>query len=79
MTRFIALFALWLLISATLSPPEKWKQVRVYVALCDNESQGIVPVPAKIGNCNDPDQNLYWGENGKKSGGGCHGKIILQT
>ncbi len=61
MTRFIALFALWLLISATLSPPEKWKQVRVYVALCDNESQGIVPVPAKIGNGNDPDQNLYWG------------------
>jgi phosphoserine aminotransferase len=60
MTRFIALFALWLLISATLSPPEKWKQVRVYVALCDNESQGIVPVPAKIGNGNDPDQNLYW-------------------
>jgi hypothetical protein len=35
--------------------------VHVYVALCDNDSQGIVPVPRKIGNGNDPDNNLYWG------------------
>ncbi len=31
------------------------------MALCDNENQGIVPVPAKIGNGNDPANNLYWG------------------
>ncbi len=31
------------------------------MALCDNDSQGIVPVPKKIGNGNDPDNNLYWG------------------
>ncbi len=33
----------------------------VVVALCDNASQGIVPVPAKLGDGDDPDSNLYWG------------------
>lgn len=33
----------------------------VFVALCDNKYQGIVPVPAKIGNGQDPVNNLYWG------------------
>jgi uncharacterized protein YijF (DUF1287 family) len=37
------------------------KTVHVLVALCDNESQGIVPVPAKLGNGTDPANNLYWG------------------
>lgn len=37
------------------------KVIHVVVALCDNESQGIVPVPAKIGNGDDPANNLYWG------------------
>ncbi|WP_211316495.1 hypothetical protein U0035_09830 [Niabella yanshanensis] len=37
------------------------KNVHVLVALCDNKYQGIVPVPAKIGNGQDPDNNLYWG------------------
>lgn len=31
------------------------------VALCDNASQGIQPVPKAIGNGDDPDNNLYWG------------------
>lgn len=35
--------------------------VHVVVALCDNLHQGIVPVPAKIGNGQDPRSNLYWG------------------
>lgn len=35
--------------------------IHVMVALCDNEFQGIVPVPPKIGNGKDPDNNLYWG------------------
>jgi len=35
--------------------------VHVFVALCDNASQGIAPVPAKIGNGNDAANNLYWG------------------
>lgn len=35
--------------------------IHVLVALCDNVTQGIVPVPAKIGNGDDPANNLYWG------------------
>ena len=37
------------------------KKIRVFVALADNASQGIVPVPAKIGDGDKPDDNLYWG------------------
>jgi hypothetical protein len=35
--------------------------VHVVVALCDNEHQGIVPVPTHLGNGRDPRGNLYWG------------------
>jgi hypothetical protein len=35
--------------------------VHATVAPCDNASQGIVPVPAAIGDGNDPRTNLYWG------------------
>lgn len=41
-------------------PPAK-PTVHVFVALCDNASQGIVPVPAQLGNGDDPRNNLYWG------------------
>jgi len=37
------------------------KTIHVFVALCDNINQGIVPVPARIGNGQDPKSNLYWG------------------
>ncbi|MBL7746855.1 MAG: hypothetical protein JNM19_05470 [Chitinophagaceae bacterium] len=37
------------------------KSIHVFVALCDNKYQGIVPVSAKVGNGQDPDNNLYWG------------------
>ncbi|MBL7743430.1 MAG: hypothetical protein JNN00_08110 [Chitinophagaceae bacterium] len=37
------------------------KTIHVFVALCDNKYQGIVPVPAAIGNGQDPKTNLYWG------------------
>lgn len=37
------------------------KVVHTYVSLCDNKYQGIVPVPQKIGNGQDPANNLYWG------------------
>lgn len=37
------------------------KVIHIIVALCDNKYQGIVPVGAKIGNGQDPDNNLYWG------------------
>lgn len=37
------------------------KTVHVYVALCDNVHQGIVPVPKNLGNGQNPRTNLYWG------------------
>jgi hypothetical protein len=37
------------------------RTIHVFVALCDNKYQGIVPVPEKIGNGQDPVHNLYWG------------------
>lgn len=51
---------LFILLSAfgNYTPPTT---IHVLVALCDNKYQGIVPVPAKIGNGQDPANNLYWG------------------
>lgn len=37
------------------------KVIHILVALCDNVNQGIVPVPAFLGNGEDPAKNLYWG------------------
>ncbi len=37
------------------------KTAHILVALCDNKYQGIVPVPAAIGNGADLNNNLYWG------------------
>jgi hypothetical protein len=37
------------------------KSVHVYVALADNQHQGIVPVPARLGDGEDARNNLYWG------------------
>lgn len=42
-------------------PQEKVKTIGVFVALADNEHQGIVKVPDAIGKGDDPDKNLYWG------------------
>jgi len=46
---------------AQTAPP---RTVHVFVALADNEHQGIVPVPARLGNGDDPRNNLYWGSAG---------------
>ncbi len=35
--------------------------MHVFVALCDNVNQGIVPVSPTLGNGDDPQRNLYWG------------------
>jgi len=37
------------------------RTVHVFVALADNDNQGIVRVPKAIGNGQDPKNNLYWG------------------
>lgn len=47
--------------SASIPYDSKTKTIHVFVALCDNVHQGIVPVPKAIGNGQDPANNLYWG------------------
>ena len=42
-------------------PAPRIGTVHVVVALCDNANQGIVPVPAELGDGQDPRRNLYWG------------------
>src|SRR6201987_3463353 len=37
------------------------RTIHAFVALADNQHQGIVPVPARLGNGLDPAHNLYWG------------------
>jgi hypothetical protein len=37
------------------------RTVHVFVALADNQHQGIVPVAPILGNGDDPEHNLYWG------------------
>ena len=45
----------------TTSVSAETKSVHVFVALADNEHQGIVKVPELIGNGDDAKENLYWG------------------
>lgn len=42
---------------------QEWglRTVHVFVALADNQHQGIVPVAAALGNGEDAERNLYWG------------------
>lgn len=54
--------------SPIFSPPIESKAaknsariIHVFVALCDNVNQGIVPVAPSLGNGDDPQRNLYWG------------------
>jgi hypothetical protein len=37
------------------------RTIHVFVSLCDNEHQGIVPVAESLGNGKNPQTNLYWG------------------
>ena len=36
-------------------------KIQVFIPLADNRTQGILPVPARIGIGDDADANLYWG------------------
>ena len=51
----------FLFASTSAAPADSPRVAHVFVALADNVNQGIVPVPAKIGNGQDPANNLYWG------------------
>ena len=53
--------AFCLAVSAAAAQESALRSVHVFVALADNQSQGIIPVPAKLGNGEDPEHNLYWG------------------
>jgi hypothetical protein len=60
--RLVAAAAL--VVAMGRAPPAAAAPARVahvFVALCDNEHQGIVPVPAALGDGDDPVRNLYWG------------------
>ena len=57
LVAFIACGELW---GASL-PKGPGKQVAVFIPLCDNEHQGIAPVPPGIGKGDDLTGNLYWG------------------
>ncbi|MFC1884917.1 hypothetical protein ACFL2O_09105 [Thermodesulfobacteriota bacterium] len=57
---FVSLILTFTLVTFALSR-EYVRAIHVFVALCDNKKQGIVPVPASLGNGEDPERNLYWG------------------
>jgi hypothetical protein len=44
-----------------LAQDAKLRTIHVFVALADNQHQGIVPVAATLGNGEDAERNLYWG------------------
>jgi hypothetical protein len=48
-------------VRAACAQDRELRIVHVFVALADNQHQGIVPVPPKLGNGEDADHNLYWG------------------
>lgn len=54
----LSLFSSFVTPSVAKSSP---RIVHVFVALADNQHQGIVPVPPALGNGQDPQRNLYWG------------------
>lgn len=58
---WVTLLCFCLCLNPAASQTQAIRSVHVFVALADNEHQGIVPVPARLGNGLDPEHNLYWG------------------
>ena len=56
----LATFVLFSLAIASVAE-SSLRVVHVFVALADNQHQGIVPVPPALGNGSDAQRNLYWG------------------
>ncbi|WP_282041519.1 hypothetical protein [Winogradskyella flava] len=61
MKKVILLLFLLIALVSFSEREESIETIHVFVSLCDNANQGIVPVPAKLGNGQDPKSNLYWG------------------
>jgi hypothetical protein len=59
--RILARVLLGFLLGALPAMAQTLRVVHIFVALADNQHQGIVPVPAGLGNGGDPIHNLYWG------------------
>jgi len=59
--RAAFLLTILLVVGAAGVAQEKPRVVHVFVALADNDHQGIVPVPRVLGNGDDEQRNLYWG------------------
>jgi len=59
--RLAAALILSLAFASHASAQSTTRVVHVFVALADNQHQGIVPVPAKLGDGDVPASNLYWG------------------
>ncbi|WP_460220661.1 hypothetical protein [Psychroserpens sp. MEBiC05023] len=60
MKKLCVLLCLYISMSSSSQNLDQVKTIHVFVALCDNINQGIVPVPAKLGNGQDIKGNLYW-------------------
>ena len=60
-TKVLFLGTFLFCVSGVATGQTKPRVVHVFVALADNEHQGIVPVPASLGNGEDAGRNLYWG------------------
>jgi len=60
-SHYVSAVCLFLLATSCASAQIKPRVVHVFVALADNDHQGIIPVPPALGNGEDPARNLYWG------------------
>jgi len=61
-TRRISFLSLVILcLPITARAQTSARVVHVFVALADNQHQGIIPVPPILGHGDDPQRNLYWG------------------
>jgi len=58
---FGPLILLLILLPSVVSAQPPARVVHVFVALADNQYQGIEPVPARLGDGDAPASNLYWG------------------
>lgn len=58
-TLLLCLVSIFFNINVFVAPQKR--TIHLFVALADNAAQGIVPVPAAIGNGQDAARNLYWG------------------
>jgi hypothetical protein len=57
----LGLFVASMVCASAQSDAETTRTIHVLAALCDNDSQGIMPVNEELGDGDKPIWNLYWG------------------